>query len=553
MSDVAGVCSAPIVRGVRARGLDPLSLVEGLELSLADLEDPRGRIPWRAFVVFAERAARMLGSETIEEIAAAATVEYAPAPIRRILPRLRDSRPLFTLAARWWGPWVFHGTRGTCEVLPDGRLREIVQILPEHAACPEFLSGIRGTLRAMPRLLGQPDALVTLEQDGRQGEFLITPPPRRARSDRSWRSAGTWFGRHLGWRASRQLRQAEYDLEELGFAREQLLESKRSALSMSARLDEQSRRLDALQQLKLILGRDGEIDALQQNIVRLVQQGLGVGGVRLSQHSGEGLPIREAALGRLAGAPAQTLPLRVAKRNIGLLELWGVGANDSLAPLHELVPWVAIALENAGSKARVAQLLRLLVEDVEDWKKMERRLEQVLARRNDPASSSPEQPASEHTNAVLSSWPVGDVEGVDLAQFLYTLAPRLRQLAGDDVELELHCADGPRLARSEANQLPSFVENLVGLLCDLGSEQIWIETRAVPERAEFGCAIAEIRVGGRGGHTDPVSSVRLLTALDLFDMGSLAADLDVLSEADGAVWARVRMPLLAPAPGRRLH
>ena len=46
-----------------------------------------------------------------EDLAATATVEYAPRAIRRILPLLRDSRPLFTLAARWWGPWVFQGTR----------------------------------------------------------------------------------------------------------------------------------------------------------------------------------------------------------------------------------------------------------------------------------------------------------------------------------------------------------------------------------------------------------------------------------------------------------
>ena len=55
MSDVACVCSAPIVGEVRARGLDPRVLANGLGVSLADLENPKGRIPWRDFVVFAEQ------------------------------------------------------------------------------------------------------------------------------------------------------------------------------------------------------------------------------------------------------------------------------------------------------------------------------------------------------------------------------------------------------------------------------------------------------------------------------------------------------------------
>jgi hypothetical protein len=549
MTDIACVCSAPIIGEVRTRGLDPLPLLAGLDLSLADLEDPRGRIPWRDFVVFAERAEKMLGKETLEELAAAATVAYVPAPIRRILPRLRDSRPLFTLAARWWGPWVFHGTRGTCEVLPDGRLREIVQILPEYPACPEFLSGIRGTLRAMPRLLDQPDALVTLVQDGREGEFLITPPPPRARSVRPLRFARSWFGRDLGWGARRQRAQAERELEEIGFAQEQLLETKRRAQWMAALLDERSSRLDAVQQLGLTLVRNSDIDSLEQDIVRLVQQQLGASGVRLSQHGGDRYPVRETVSGSLAGAPAQALPLRVAGDSIGLLELWGVGAKDRLAPLHDLLPWIAIALESGGSKALVARLVRLLAEDERDWRRMKRYLKQVLAELRDATSPIPER-AGEHGSAGVASWPVGDLEPVDLAQFLYALVPRLRRLAGDDVQLELRCADGLRPALPEGNRLGSLVADAVQILSDAGSEQIWIETRVAPEPgyATLEPTAAEILVWGRGRSMDAASTSRLLAALDLSDLSPLAVDVDVPNDADGAVRVRVRLLLLGSAP-----
>jgi hypothetical protein len=555
MTDIACVCSAPIIGEVRTRGLDPLPLLAGLDLSLADLEDPRGRIPWRDFVVFAERAEKMLGKETLEELAAAATVAYVPAPIRRILPRLRDSRPLFTLAARWWGPWVFHGTRGTCEVLPDGRLREIVQILPEYPACPEFLSGIRGTLRAMPRLLDQPDALVTLVQDGREGEFLITPPPRRGRSRRRLLDRRPRFGRGLGWRARRQLARAEDDLEELGFAREQLLVSKRSAQSMSALLDEQSRRLDALRELGLTLVRDSDIDALQRDIVRLLRQQLDLGGVRLSRHGGEERRMREAAAGSLAGAPTQTWPLRIADRTIGLLELWGVGAKDPLAPLQDLLPWIAIAIESGGSKALVAQLLTVLEEDVRDWSRVEQRLEQTLARHEPAPSPGPGRTTAAHTGTTPAFWSLGDLGAVDLAQFLHALTPRLRQLAGDGVQLELRSADDLCLALTGGGQAESFLEDVVEILRDLGSEQIRIETRAVPMRryAELRGTTAEILIWGRGRSMAPTSRSRLLSALGPPDRGLFAADLEIRSEADGTVSVRVRLPLLAPVPGGSPH
>jgi hypothetical protein len=263
MSDVASVCSAPIVGEARARGLDPAELAAGLDLRLADLENPRRRIPWRSFVVFAERAANMLGPETLEELAAAATLDTVPRPIRRVLPRLRDSRPLFGFAARWWGPWIFRGTRGRCEVLPDGRIREVVRILPGYAPCPEFLTSIRGTLRAMPRLLNQPDALVTFEQDGREGEYIITPPFRRTRSGKALPP-----------------------------------------------------RRDTLGQLGGILARagDGDSDALHRDIVRLVQQQHGIAGVRLAEYD-ETDHVREFVAGTTMGAPSEAFPLRIADRH----------------------------------------------------------------------------------------------------------------------------------------------------------------------------------------------------------------------------------------------
>jgi hypothetical protein len=482
-----------------------MRLVAGLGLSLADVEGPRGRIPWRAFVIFAQRAEKMLGAATLEELAAVATCDTVPGPIRRMLPMLSDSRPLFALAARWWGPRVFRGTRGRCEVLPDGRLREIVQILPGYAPCPEFLSGIRGTIRALPRLLNQPDALVTLEQDGREGEYLITPPPRRARWERAARLGPARFG------------------------------TRRGAQSISNRLGEQSRRLETLQQLGLVLAGGADADALQEDIVRLVQERLGVGGVRLSSY-GEDNRSRVAVSGTLPGVSVQSLPLVIADRRVGQLERWGVGEEAALAPLRELVPWIAIALEYGSSKALVAQLTRMLAEDARDWERMERRLEQLVSL----------QPAVPSPGTERSALPEGTV---DLAQFMHAMAPRLRALAGDDVLLELHCANGLRPAFSDGSRLESLLATVIEILCDIGSEEIRIEARAVAEQgyATAERTTAEILVRGYGGALDEISRSRLPTALELSDTGLLVANLHLHNEPDGAVGVRFYLPMLASA------
>src|SRR5215472_5051383 len=137
LSDVTCACCSPLVAEIRARGLDPEPLVEGLGLPLSEFENPRNRVPWDPFTVFAARAAEMLGgADQIEEIAVRSAADGVPRFLRRLLPHLGSARPIYLVGARWWGPWVFRGTRSTCEELADGRLREVIEILPGYAECP---------------------------------------------------------------------------------------------------------------------------------------------------------------------------------------------------------------------------------------------------------------------------------------------------------------------------------------------------------------------------------------------------------------------------------
>jgi hypothetical protein len=304
----------------------------------------------------------MLGPEVLQEVAARATVEFAPGPIRRLLPHLRDSRPLFTLAPRWWGPWVFRGSRGTCEALPDGRLREIVRILPEFDACPEFLEALQGTLRGMPRLLRQADALVTVDHDGREAEFMITPPPRRA----GWR------------RRSRAYDDAVHDLEEFGFAREQILESARTIHRLSAKVDVQSKSLASLEKLGrcLVQERPEAFDALIDEMAELVRSELDLRGVRILRR---GRGTRWQTRGLAEKSPDHRIALSVGARGVGSLEVWGPVSADARAQLDVIVPWIAFCLECGGSKSLATHLVSLLSDQVEDWDRMEQRLASLTA------------------------------------------------------------------------------------------------------------------------------------------------------------------------------
>ncbi|MCR9095206.1 MAG: hypothetical protein NXI30_13380 [bacterium] len=381
---VAGVCSAPIVAEARARGFDVRALAEGTGAAIERFEDRRGRVPWTSFVPFAARATRMLGEDVIRDLASEAVVDSVPSAIRRILPRLADSRPLFHLAPRWWGPWVFQGTHGVCETLPDGRLREIVKIHPEHEACPEFFSGLTGTLRAIPRLTGQTDALVEVHHDGREGEFLITPPPRRRFRDR-WRTRPVERASGVG--ATLRARSALDEIEEIGFAREALLTERRSLHLVSAELDREQRDKSTLQNLAdLLLGDSDSTKSLLEGLVSLLLERHEIAGASLTLRSAEGEEEGSARGGRRSGSPERTVALRVGEREIGQIALWAVLEGDDLESIAPLEAWIAFALEFGRARALNAQLRRLLEENTADWQDMESRLERLVAHLDLPAS-----------------------------------------------------------------------------------------------------------------------------------------------------------------------
>lgn len=342
MNEVACVFR-PLVDEVRARRIPPEKLLHGLPIELEQLGNPRRRISWDDFTELARRCAELLGPEAFEELAARSAEAALPRPLRWLLGRAGDVRSAYRISP-FWGPRVFRATRAKCELLPDGRVREVIEILPAYRESPEFFRGVRGLLRATPRLFGQPEARVEVESDGRRGEFLIEPAtrPRRLRS-------------------------------------------------RSPRVGQP----DPVERLARALGRAQGWPELPGVAARLLQRELGVLGAALSRgrFAWHGESLVEA--GERVGRPASTRSLVFGGRTVGWLSLWTPGAQplgeEAERRLHALRPLLAFLVESLSVAEANERLTQLLESNLSDWKRVEAVLEKIAgetAAEGDPLLTS---------------------------------------------------------------------------------------------------------------------------------------------------------------------
>jgi hypothetical protein len=333
----------PLVDEVRARGIPPERLLHGLPLALDELGNPRRRMGWDDFVELARRVSEIFGPDAFEELAARSAESALPASLRWLLSGAGagNVRRAYRTGARFWGPRVFRATRGACELLPDGRLREVIEILPPYRESPEFFRGVRGLLRRMPRLFGQPDAIVELECDGRRGEFLIQP------------------------------------VSDAGLPRPRLLER----LESWARGGGTEAR--SVERLARALAHERSRHQLPRVALRVLQHELGVRGAALARdhpalraHE----PIAES--GDRSGRPASVRPLHFAQQRVGWLALWtprgdalGDDAERSLRALH---PALAFLMDSVRVAEENQHLTELLESSVHDWQQVQNVLERIV-------------------------------------------------------------------------------------------------------------------------------------------------------------------------------
>ena len=156
MDEVSGRACALILESALERGGTEATLLDGLSFRSDDLRRSHHRIDWDEFTIFLERCRTCLGGmEALDELGALHVGQPWPSLARSLAKGVASAAGLYALG-QWNGPANFSCTRVELEKLATGRILQTLEILPGFRDSPEFFYGMRGIIRATPRMLGQP-------------------------------------------------------------------------------------------------------------------------------------------------------------------------------------------------------------------------------------------------------------------------------------------------------------------------------------------------------------------------------------------------------------
>ena len=345
MTDVACLFGA-VLDEFERRDIAPGLLVEGLDVDPSTLRNPRRRVSWDQFAEMSRRTAMILGEDALEEVAGRAASVALPRPVQRALSWVVDPAAAYAMGARFWGPRIFRPTKASFEELDDGRLREVIEILPGFRESPEFFHGVRGLLRVMPRMFGLPDAEVELRHDGRRGEFTVTLATH-----------GT---------AAHVPRSASHP-------------------TGTPKVLTKSPSRDSMGRLRQLVARVSNTRELVEGTLRLLEEQYALDGLRISRVNESPNPSpfdRPVERGDASGLPARVLTIRAPGGPAALLEVFeGSGRallQEEAAELSELLPWLGLAIENADARENVRRLTFLLNDGLQDVRNLEQGLSGLL-------------------------------------------------------------------------------------------------------------------------------------------------------------------------------
>ncbi len=274
MSDVSCRVFTYFHAAAKAGWIDIDALLDGFPLSREYLETPGNRVPWALWRQLCERSARQLGTpERIRDSGAFAVNPTIAGFFGPAMTLFSSPKDIYRIGFRWLCPSIYRSHLFTYEDLPDGRVQLTIEVRDGYEGCLSFMQMFEGGLRATPRFVKLPDAIVqTATLTDRKSVFVVTPPVHRTLTSR--------FRRLL--RASTTSSEIE---AELTFQQQQLL-----ATHESLRTSERSFRsvLDALPVL-IAIQRKGRIVYANPAMAR----GLGVSPSELVGESLEAMVIAE--------------------------------------------------------------------------------------------------------------------------------------------------------------------------------------------------------------------------------------------------------------------
>jgi two-component system, cell cycle sensor histidine kinase and response regulator CckA len=133
------------------------------------------RFSWEAYVAIWDRI-EALGARP-EELGREALHDVVTRPLRTIAKGLTSSHAIYRAIFAWFGPSLYRNLVFSEERGDGSAIRLAIEIPEPYRPCRSFFQAAHGAFRAVPSLLGQPDAIVTADMSDRRVVYDIVPPP----------------------------------------------------------------------------------------------------------------------------------------------------------------------------------------------------------------------------------------------------------------------------------------------------------------------------------------------------------------------------------------
>ncbi len=374
MSGVSGHALRSVVDGARRSGVSIARISEDLGLDVAVLANQARTIPWEIFARIIDCLAKEIGGpEELRRFSEAQLAAGSLGIFRSIGRVLASPRDVYSVGARWMGPSLFPMIRADMWDGADGVLIQRLTLEPGHRDCPALFHILHGALIALPRAWGHGPSEVTLElAPGRATYAIHASSTRRGLLSRLIRAVRARFA------FPTMLRELEDQQLAIDASYRELREA-------HTRISNQATDLARVDSIGRELSKDVDLDRVLDLLIRILRDDLHFSGAELwlfdVRKAGAELPIPSPPLlrqmrrmrqdGITDGSPHRRHVLESAGRRLGELIVYldrdrEPDRVDATPILELLVPWIALAIDNALTYARLERHAEALEERVQE-------------------------------------------------------------------------------------------------------------------------------------------------------------------------------------------
>lgn len=529
LNGVSGRVLSSLVAGARRHGISIARISDDLALDVAGLAGRGERISWETFTRVVDGVAGELGGPAELRQWSEAQLTTEPLGIIRNIGRvLASPRDVYFMGARWLGPSLFPMIHAEMWEGPDGILFQRLTIQSGHRDCPALFHILHGALTALPRAWGHGASHVSLELTPGSALYAIRPSStRRGLLSRIVRGVRARFA------FPTMLR----ELEEQQVAIDASYRELRDAHS---HISAQAADLARVDSIGRELSKDVDLDRVLDALIRILTEDLAFAGAELwlmdprGQASG-GIaiapePMRRARQhGRIEGPAGHRHALESAGRRLGELVVHPSPAHAAGGPsqvLELLMPWIALAIDNALTYARLERHAEVLEDRVQE------RTARLLDANHQLVREMDERKRA--TDALLQS--EAQRRAAERLASIGTLAAGIAHEINNPVGAILAAAQLSQLLRSDPgadDQLESALADIVSEAKRCGDIVRSVLQFAREERTDkWECALRDI----------VIRSIRLTAAFAEKHGARLAADLP-----EASPWARANPTQLEQA------